>query len=191
MKKRNKIDIELKKSPAGSEGESPKNTSRSRMHTILLKRNAPTWEKVYIRRPTFEDDIYSAKGGQKSMSIINSTEYSIIRRNIRCVITENLNAKSTSVTALWQYLAKLEIIIGLPSLGNKEKMPQQRDLSQKAIYRLLYTPPYVAMQEVENSVEKMLKNAVKTWSLVPYCAWLLQKMQHGRGILHGQTRLSG
>ena len=53
-----------------------------------------------IRRPTFEDDIYSAKGGQKSMSIINSTEYSIIHRNIRCVITENLNAKSTSVTAL-------------------------------------------------------------------------------------------
>ena len=53
-----------------------------------------------LGRPTFEDDIYSAKGGQKSMSIINSTEYSIIRRNIRCVITENLNAKSTSVTAL-------------------------------------------------------------------------------------------
>ena len=155
----------------------------------------PQWKmgnlRYSLRRPTFEDDIYSAKGGQKSMSIINSTEYSIIRRNIRCVITENLNAKSTSVTALWQYLAKLEIIIGLPSLGNEEKMPQQRDLSQKAIYRLLYTPPYVAMQEVENSVEKMLKNAVKTWSLVPYCAWLLRKMQHGRGILHGQTRLSG
>ena len=159
------------------------------LRRIILYSSEPV--EVCFGRRKFEDEIYSAKGGQKSMSIINSTEYSIIRRNIRCVITENLNAKSTSVTALWQYLAKLEIIIGLPSLGNEEKMPQQRDLSQKAIYRLLYTPPYVAMQEVENSVEKMLKNAVKTWSLVPYCAWLLRKMQHGRGILHGQTRLSG
>ena len=61
-----------------------------------------SFEKLVIaeRRQNFEDEIFSAKGGQKSMSIINSTEYSIIRRNIRCVITENLNAKSTSVTAL-------------------------------------------------------------------------------------------